>query len=107
MIYTFLIAQPEQVLCSMKQPRTVSCFATSLHQARAAFPGLPLALLTRTPVRNIQSQRTPPQSHYGLSASKGAVTHRRPLKRLVVLSAKHHSAFPQSEEISIGLNDNK
>lgn len=51
MIYTFLIAPKGLKLSALNRVRMVSCYASNLNQARAAFAGLSLALVSRTPVQ--------------------------------------------------------
>ncbi len=60
MIYTFLIAQTGQTLADLKRVRTISCYAKSLSAARATFPGLPLALISRTPIKLCTEPHTAP-----------------------------------------------
>lgn len=122
MIYTFLIAHPGQTLADLKRVRTISCYAKSLPVARSTFPGLPLALISRTPVKRRTEPHTPTAPHneqhlplsdfqkFGLldfKSKRGSARPTKHLKRLVGLSAKRPSGFPQSEEISIVLNGDK
>ena len=51
MIYTFLIAPKGLKLSALNRVRRVSCYASSLNQARKVFTGLSLALVSRKPVQ--------------------------------------------------------
>lgn len=48
MIYTFLITARRGRVADMPRIRTISTYATSEAQARAALSGLPLVFLSRT-----------------------------------------------------------
>lgn len=113
MIYTFLIAHPGQTLADLKRVRTISCYAKSLSAARTTFPGLPLALISRTPVKRRTESHTPTAPHneqhlphsdfqkFELVDFKSKREFARPtkhLKRLADHSTRQTQRFTQTEE---------